>query len=65
MATIDKIIPVSTVLVETVDGILPKCGEGGIEILINLEQEENQDYGNMGCQVSKGGIQNWIPYFCE
>ena len=52
MATIDKIIPVSTVLVETVDGILPKCGEGGIEILINLEQEENQDYGNMGCQVS-------------
>lgn len=35
---------IETVLVEAVDGILPNCGEGGMEILINQEQEENQDY---------------------
>ena len=57
MATIDNITSVSIVLVEAVDGILPNCGEGGMEILINQEQEENQDYGIMGCQVFKGGRQ--------
>ena len=61
MATIDKIILVSIVLVEAVDGILPKCGEGGMEILIG---EENQDNGIMGLP-SFQGRDTKLSYFRE